>query len=62
MPMRKFWYVDFEGFCVVEGRDRDEAEYNFFMNIHPDVQSAVSGEVYQIKGIEPCESEDESNV
>ena len=61
MLMRK-WCVEFKGYCVVEGSDYEDAEYNFFNNIHPDPQNAVCNEEYYIADIAPYESEDDINV
>lgn len=56
------WWVEFNGCCVVEGNNHDEAECNFALNITHDGQKAIPYEVYNIEGITLCEKENESNV
>lgn len=51
------FYIDFQGYCVVQARDREEAENIFFEDIYPSVDSRTYNEVYEVTGIEKVERE-----
>jgi hypothetical protein len=54
--MKKFW-VHFDGYCVVEGENEEQAEWSFFEHIYPPVDEPVYNEVYTITKIEEVEEQ-----
>ena len=54
--MRK-WWIDFKGYCVVDGEDKEQAENTFFENIYPAMGGPVYNEFYEVTRIEMVEPE-----
>jgi hypothetical protein len=54
--MRK-WWIDFQGYCLVEGEDREHAENTFFEHIYPAMEGPIYNEVYEVTGMEMVEPE-----
>lgn len=49
--MRK-WWVHFDGYCVVEAEDQEQAEWNFFEHIYPPMDEPICNEVYTVTKVE----------
>ena len=49
------WWIDFQGYCVVDGDDREQAENTFFENIYPAMEGPIYNEVYEVTDIEKVE-------
>ena len=54
----KKWYIDFQGYCVVEGENPEQAEHTFFENIYPAMEGPICNEVYEVTGVEEVTDND----
>jgi hypothetical protein len=46
------WIIDFQGYCVVDAPDSEQAEYTFFENIYPPIEGPIYNEVYTVTKVE----------
>ena len=48
----KKWFIDFDGYCVVQADTAEQAEQTFFENIYPAMEGPIYNEVYVVTGVE----------